>query len=296
MRKLCIMLAAMVLLSGVGLGASSEKEWYVSDGTQKYGPYTSGQVREFYRTGRLTKKSYLWKKGMKEWRQLRYIEEFDGLALVKPELENDVYVEDTPSKENVSEGPKYAIQRLLQAKGIYDMAPALTNESAGMMGIMLSGLYYAVVGLAKSMSQGFDQMAKEMGAKPTQQPKETPQMAEFKREKAQFDKLMKKYKIDMKAGKMDETFIKKNGRKFLTEVGLFLERTSTKKTTGTSEDRYIKMVKEMDKMTFTALEPGRVKIVHRDYPKEPLEARYEDGAWRLHLPIDDSVLKKKGKK
>jgi hypothetical protein len=163
-------------------------------------------------------------------------------------------------------GAKAAVRRMSQAKTPGQMAQCLTNESAAIMGAMIA------------MPLMMQYSMPNAGASNVPRHK--------KAEQARFEAVLKRYGLDKAQNKGPESKewrrFAAQGRHFLTEIDGFLAR-SGKSGRWTKN----KMAPSPDALRYTVLDPARVAIRNPKKPKDsPMQARFEDGRWRLHLPLD----------
>jgi hypothetical protein len=161
-------------------------------------------------------------------------------------------------------GAKAAVKRMSQAKTPAQMAQCLTNESAAMMGTIL------VIPLMMQHS------LPDTGASSRQK----------KAERARFEALLKRYGLDKAQNKGPESKewrrFAAQGRRFLVEVDGFLARSGKGGQWKKTRRRLLPT-----RFRYTVLGPTRVAIRDPKKPKDPpMQARLEEGQWRLHLPLD----------
>ena len=173
-----------------------------------------------------------------------------------------------PPKDNAAAvaGAKGALRRMERAKTAAQRADCLTNETAAMMGTMMAMFPMMEYGMAESFGQAPRLSARQ------------------KAERAQFQALVRRYGLDKMQDKGPESRegrrLVARGRRFLVDMEGFLARTG-KMTPGKD-----KSASSPEAYRYKVLSPTRVALRDPKKPKEaPAEARWEDGAWRLHLPM-----------
>jgi hypothetical protein len=152
-----------------------------------------------------------------------------------------------------------------QARTIVQMAPCLTNESAAMMGTLMA------MGQMMQYSLGPG----------------TGASARQKAEQAQFEALTRRYGLDKAQNKGPES---KEWRRFAAQGRRFLidlDRLQAHSGKAGQMTQIRKPVPPADALRYTVLSPTRVALRDPKRPKSPpMEARLEEGKWRLHLPMD----------
>lgn len=88
LAKKIIFALLLTVIASSGFSAADEKErvWYLSDEKKKvFGPYSAGEVKQWYHAGKLKKNIYAWKKGMSGWMMIDRVPEFktDGKSKTK---------------------------------------------------------------------------------------------------------------------------------------------------------------------------------------------------------------------
>jgi hypothetical protein len=162
-------------------------------------------------------------------------------------------------------GARAVVRRMGQARTIAQMAPCLTNESAAMMGTMIA------IGQMMQYS-----LAPGTGASARQ-----------KAEQAQFETLIRRYGLDKAQNKGPESKEWKRfaaqGRRFLID----LDRLQARSGKASQRTQTRRPVPSADALRYTVLSPTRVALRDpRRTKSPPMEARLEEGKWRLHLPMD----------
>jgi hypothetical protein len=179
-------------------------------------------------------------------------------------------------------GAKGLIQKLIGMKKPTEMGEVFTNDSAAAMGLMMT----MFVGMASAMGD----MGGPGGAKST---KPNP----LKSIGADLEKILPKYGLNknMNPGSKPPAQLTKNGRKFLTEMMGLVERIPGSKgqTQGFMKNK--DAPKSPDELNYTVVSPTRVKMTPKKKvagKDETLEARFEDGKWRIHMGTIDELMKK----
>ena len=177
-------------------------------------------------------------------------------------------------------GAKGAVGRLLRVRSMADMAPCLTNESAAMFGTMLT--------LPIAMATGMADVG----------PANDPATRRAKAAKKDLDALMKRYGVpgggpggaQMGPGSKEWKRFARQGRRFLVDVDALLtrlDRSGVMKGGAGQFRRDPKAPTSPEALRYRMLGPTRVAIRDpRDPKAQPMEARYEDGLWRIHLMPD----------
>lgn len=183
------------------------------------------------------------------------------------------------------QGAREALTRARQAKNLSEMNNSLTNESAATLGFGLVLADSMMSGLATTMT---DALTPE-GAKPKAAAGEEASEKAFQ---AKVEALLKRYSLDEKTFKgagesetLPPTLIA-HGHQFLADAIVLSDGYEKSHTTsksgrtlgGQMGGSALPMPGACD---FRVLSPSRVQIVPRANPKSTLEARLEDGQWRL---------------
>lgn len=64
-----------------------ERKWYVVFDDQTKGPFTSQAIHHLIGQGKLNNESFIWAEGMKDWAQIKVINEFQPVIPSKPSIE-----------------------------------------------------------------------------------------------------------------------------------------------------------------------------------------------------------------
>lgn len=178
------------------------------------------------------------------------------------------------------EGAKQALERGRLAKGLPQLNGVITNESAATIGFSLVLMDSLVSGISSGLTK-------------TLTPKTATQ--DNAAEKAYQDKaeaLLKRYSLDAKtidasnkSGALPPALVA-HGHEFFSEAQA-LDDAYDKSHAADGITKVTQSGKEMfpapAACSFQVLSPTRVKIVPQDTHKDPIEARLEDGQWRLDL-------------
>lgn len=178
------------------------------------------------------------------------------------------------------DGAKQALERGRLAKGMTQLNGVITNESAATIGFSLTLMDSLVSGISTGLTK-------------TLAPKTATH--DNAAEKAYQDKaeaLLKRYSLDAKsidasnkAGTLPPA-LAAYGHQFLADAQA-LDDAYDKSHAADGVTKVTQSGKDMfpapAACSFQVLSPTRVKIVPRDTHKNPLEARLEDGQWRLDM-------------
>ena len=161
-------------------------------------------------------------------------------------------------------GAKTLVLRIGQAKTGAQFAECLTNESAAMLGTLLT--------MPMMMQNG---LGGNKGAS-----------AHQKAEQAQMQALIRRYGLDKVQNKGPESkewlHFASQGRRFLVELDQLQVRNGQAGIAKQSKSS----IPSPDALRYTALSPTRVSLQDPKQPKAPpMQARLEDGQWRLALPM-----------
>ncbi len=165
-----------------------------------------------------------------------------------------------------------ALQRCVEVKDFAQLADALTNESAAALsfGAMIVAATITAFSEDQQMQADLERVVKELGVNIAGGP----------------------------SGAQGLDVLKANGRNVLRELGLFIQRWAKGQNSFTLN---YNGPRELEKLTYVELGPQRVRIIGGALAVEgqPIEARIEDGAWRIHLGDFEAILramKKQGQK
>jgi hypothetical protein len=151
------------------------------------------------------------------------------------------------------------LERVKDMRGLVD---ALTNESAASLGLFVAAFAGVGAGLAEEMAGSDD--------KP---PEPATQIAR------DLEALVKRYGID--DAEDHESAVKRlgsRGRQFFRDVLAIVPPDAKDK------DRDDKTpVPDPSRVRYEVIGPTRVDIIPLDEPEKRVEARWEDGRWRLHF-------------
>jgi hypothetical protein len=193
---------------------------------------------------------------------------------------------------------KALMAKLEHIKSVNDLPPLLTNESAATMGTMLGTMLYMVAGMAESFNGMASGMAAgttgQPGSKSKLDPEKEKALRTLKGLKVDTEAVCRRYGVDMQAGPgtAPSAQLKANGRAFLADV-LALVDKMPKQSTGNGPGVAMspkslpagQLAAIVSKMRYRVVGRGRVIITATDKhgKKQEIEARIEDGGWRLHL-------------
>lgn len=60
--------------------ADNDRIWHLNtDGKQSYGPYTSAEMAQYVRTGRIQHSTSIWREGWSDWQRAADVPDFGGL-------------------------------------------------------------------------------------------------------------------------------------------------------------------------------------------------------------------------
>ena len=65
-------------------GAQQEQAWYAVIGQKPHGPLSGDELRQYFATGQVTFRTYLWRSGDPQWRRLEDVPEFSDLLAEEP--------------------------------------------------------------------------------------------------------------------------------------------------------------------------------------------------------------------
>jgi hypothetical protein len=176
-------------------------------------------------------------------------------------------------------GAKEAVARVRRAKSLAELAACLTNESAATMGLALAA--------GVSMQVDFSSMgAAAPGAS-----------VQARRAKADLDALLRRYGLGRSSTRIvtmleDPQALARfapKGRPFLTDLDRVIRRLQSAGLVSGNLVRKAATPPAPQALTYRVLSPTRVAV--RDPSKtrpSRMEARFEDGQWRVHLPLRNS--------
>lgn len=194
----------------------------------------------------------------------------------------------------VSEARKL-VERAGSVKKLNQLPPLFTNETAVGMAVMfgtltfmqsalVEGMETMVEGMAEGMAEG---LSGEPGAAVERAPRDPQATADAEKLKAasgKFKAILQKYGMSSPDLEREPTPAERarfiaNGRKMFTEVVNLIEGLP-----GSSEDMPLKFDKSVQaKLRYRQISAKRVSMINPGKPNEKIEARLEDGAWRIHI-------------
>lgn len=147
-----------------------------------------------------------------------------------------------------------------------------------------------VSAMAESFAKMGEEMAKQAGGPPPRKdPKQEAELRQMRKMGSTIEGIFKRYGMDEKSmagakanGQLPQA-VRANGRRFLGEVAIVMDSMPGKRSNGGIQFDKSKMPPHPDKLRYKVVSPTRVVIHDPEKPKEKLEARVEDGAWRLHI-------------
>jgi hypothetical protein len=177
-------------------------------------------------------------------------------------------------------GAKQALERGRLAKGLPQLNGVITNESAATIGFSLVLMDSLVSGMNSGLTKT---LAPKTAARDNAAEKAYQDKAEA---------LLKRYSLDAKtidasnkSGALPPALVA-HGHQFLTDA-LALSDAYDKSHAADGGTKIVRSGKDMfpapGVCRFQVLSPTRVKVVPQDTHQDPIEARLEDGQWRLDL-------------
>ena len=162
-------------------------------------------------------------------------------------------------------GAKQAVRRLTEAQDIDEFAEALTNDSAATMSLRLMRTAGKIVSASDdpAVHRDFSDLAGRFGL--PRNPMQNPERLQPLRRK---------------------------GRSFLAALAKLLEKHAPNQGEGKPlpfNARQRQAALARDALTFTEIDAERVGVVQAGQT-EGVEARFEDGRWRMHLVDFDKVI------
>ena len=203
------------------------------------------------------------------------------------------------------EGAKQLVAKLASVNKMEDLPPLLSNDTAATIGVAMGAMVLMVASMAEGFAGMAEGMAKGMGAKPgaASQAKAKRAAEEMKKTRLELEALFKRYDLDLTGSATGaspdlgkQTKLRGDGRRFLVAVLGMLDRLAKDPSSG------METSKEPGKMIvpatarYTVLGPGRVRIEAKDGEGKAstMEARVEEGGWRLHAPELSQVFQPTG--
>lgn len=185
---------------------------------------------------------------------------------------------------------KQLVARLGQCKSLSDFSQMFSNETAAYFGFMVGVSMAMVSAMAESFAKMGEEMAKQAGGPPPRKdPKQEAELRQMRKMGSTIEGIFKRYGMDEKSmagakanGQLPQA-VRANGRRFLGEVAIVMDSMPGKRSNGGIQFDKSKMPPHPDKLRYKVVSPTRVVIHDPEKPKEKLEARVEDGAWRLHI-------------
>ncbi len=209
------------------------------------------------------------------------------------------------------------VRKLVTVKSPAELPPLLTNETAagmgvvfgamlGMTGAMADAMTGAVEGMADALgdamgSQPQDPMGDAIGdgivgehPKKPRPPKKATGTSPFSSVMSDVERVFRKHGVPTDNSTRSLTpaqraRIARSGRALLTDVIRIMEKLPESKGGGSKGIMPNKDIRP-EKLKYRQISATRVQIIDPSSPKARLEARVENGAWRLHMQDAVAVL------
>ncbi len=190
---------------------------------------------------------------------------------------------------------KAMISEMKNIKDIRAMSEFFTNESAAALGMVMM----IPVAMMASFEEMGGQMATEMGKLGGGQA-QAPKPSTGPKIKAELEATMKKYGLSDKTQPNDKqamAALSSRGREFFSDMTGLLEKMDKNGKGKSGFDMSGSKAPKPEDATYEVLSPTRVKVTPKN-PKEKMmekmEARFEDGRWRLHFGGFEELMEKSG--
>ena len=232
------------------------------------------------------------------------------------------------SADPVTEARKL-VRKVASVKNQTKLPPLLTNETAAGMGVLLGAMVAMTGAMADAMSNAVEGIADAMGRamdpqtgdtmgdavgdgiegerpqpprtaqKPRGTDKKTPGAARVATLSADIERVFRRHGVPTDNSNnaltaQQRARIVRSGRALLADVLLILEKLPESKGGGSKALEISKDLRP-ERLRYRRISATRVQIIDPRDPKARIEARFESGAWRLHMAEAVQVLDGKGR-